>query len=71
MLLAYVQDLNPLGYRVLSTVVAALPVLTLFYLLVARRWLASWAGATGAVVAILIAWLVYQMPPEMAAWSFV
>jgi lactate permease len=71
MLFAYVQDLNPLGNRVLSTVVAALPVLVLFYLLVARRWLASWAGAAGAVVAILLAWLVYRMPVEMAAWSFV
>jgi lactate permease len=68
---AYVQDLNPLGYRVLSTVVAALPVLVLFYLLVGRRWLASWAGAAGAVVAILLAWLVYGMPLGMASWAFV
>src|SRR4051812_21049458 len=67
----YVQDLNPLGNRILSTVVAALPVLVLFYLLVARRWLASWAGAAGAVVAILLAWLVYRMPVGMAGWSFV
>jgi lactate permease len=71
MLLAYVQDLNPLGNRVASTFVAALPVLVLFYLLVARRWLASWAGAAGAVVAVLLAWLVYKMPLEMAGWSFV
>src|SRR5829696_6477725 len=67
---AYVQDLNPLGNRVVSTLVAALPVLTLFYLLVGRRWLASGAGAAGAVVAILLAWLVYHMPLDMAAWSF-
>jgi len=72
MLLAvFVQDLNPLGVRVLSTMVAALPVLVLFYLLVGRRWLASWAGATGAIVAILIASLIYKMPIEMAGWSFV
>src|SRR5205809_2858971 len=71
MLFAYVQALNPLGNRVLSTVVAALPVLVLFYLLVGRRWLASWAGAAGAVVAILLAWLVYRMPVGMAGWSFV
>ncbi len=68
---AYVQDLNPLDNRVLSTVVAALPVIVLFYLLVGRRWLASWAGAAGAVVAILLAWLVYKMPLDMAGWSFV
>src|SRR5256885_5829152 len=71
MLFAYVQDLNPLGNRVLSTVVAALPVLVLFSLLVGRRWLASWAGATGAVVAILLAWLVYKMPLQMAGASFI
>ena len=71
LLAAYVQDLNPLGNRILSTVVAALPVLVLFYLLVGRRWLASWAGAAGAVVAILLAWLVYGMPLEMAGWAFV
>src|SRR5438552_11595523 len=73
MLLAvrYAQELNPLGNRVLSTVVAALPVLVLFYLLVGRRWLASWAGAAGAVVAVLLAWLVYRMPVGMAGWSFV
>ena len=68
---AYVQELNPLDNRVLSTVVATLPVVVLFYLLVGRRWLASWAGATGAVVAIALAAGVYKMPVDMAAWSFV
>ncbi len=71
LLFAFVQDLNPLGNRILSTVVAALPVVVLFYLLVGRRWLASWAGAAGAVVAILLAWLVYKMPLDMAGASFV
>ncbi len=70
LLAAYVQDLNPLGVRVLSTIVAALPVLVLFYLLVARRWLASWAGAAGSVVALVLAALVYGMPVEMAAGAF-
>jgi lactate permease len=55
---------------VLSTAVAAVPVVVLFYLLVGRRWLASWAGATGAGVAILVAWLVYDMPLAMAGKSF-
>ena len=68
---AYVQNLNPLNNQVASTVVAALPVIVLFYLLVGRRWLASWAGAAGAVVAIALACFVYGMPFEMASWSFV
>jgi lactate permease len=73
MLFAYVQNLNPLpvwGYSFVSTVVAALPVLVLFYLLVGRRWLASWAGAVGSVVAILVAWAVYGLPLEMAGAAF-
>ena len=69
--LPYIQNLNPLGNRFLSTVVAALPVLVLFYLLVQRRWLASKAGAAGAVTAILIAWLVYDMSLKMSLWAFV
>ena len=52
---AYVQDLDPLHNRFLSTLLAGLPVLVLFYLLVPRRWLASKAGLAGAVVAILVA----------------
>jgi lactate permease len=67
----YVQDLNPLGNRFLSTLVAALPVIVLFYLLVGRRWIASLAGAAGAITAILLAWLIYKMPLDMAGWSFV
>lgn len=67
----YVQNLDPLGNRLLSTVVAGLPVLLLFYLLVGRRWLASWAGAAGAATAVLLAWLAYGMPLEMASWAFV
>ncbi len=68
---AYVQNLDPLNQRILSTIIAALPVLVLFYLLVFRRWLASLAGLSGAVVAILIAWLVYKMPLDMTCWAFV
>jgi lactate permease len=66
----YVQELNPLGHRGLSTLVAALPVLVLFYLLVGRRWVASLAGAAGALVAILIAVGVYGMPVWAAGFAF-
>jgi lactate permease len=67
----YVQNLNPLTYRVISTFVAALPVLVLFYLLVRRRWLASWAGAAGSVVAILLAVFAFGMPADKAVASWV
>jgi lactate permease len=72
---AYHQQLDPLqhllpGSAVISTILAALPVLVLFWLLVPRRWLAPKAAATGAVVAIVIAVLVYRMPADMAVMSF-
>src|ERR1700739_2081355 len=72
MLLAlYQQDLNPLQNRLLSTIYASLPVLTLFWLLVPRRWLAPKAGLGGALVAILVAWLIFRMPLPMATMAFV
>jgi lactate permease len=76
MIWAYTQRLDPLQGSVLwsglwSTLLAALPVLVLFWLLVPRRWLAPKAGAAGAVTAIIIAVIVYQMPADMAVWSFI
>jgi lactate permease len=75
MLWAYDQRLDPfsgsvLGSEVWSTLVAALPVVVLFWLLVLRRWLASKAAAAGALVALLIAGIVYQMPWDMAGLAF-
>ncbi|MCS6851171.1 MAG: L-lactate permease [Gemmataceae bacterium] len=67
----YVQRLDPLDNRLLSTVVAAMPVVVLFWLLVPRRWLAPKAGVAGVVTAFVLAWLVYGMPADMAAMSFV
>ena len=67
----FVQNLDPLNHRFASTVVAALPVLLLFYLLVGRRWVASHAGAAGAVLAIVLAWAVFGMPADKAILSFV
>src|SRR5437868_5141000 len=76
MLFAYLQQLDPLKDKVFwspvwSTLLAALPVLVLFWLLVPRRWLASKAGAAGVAVALLVAIVVYRMPPLMAGLSFV
>jgi lactate permease len=72
----YFQRLDPFeggfpGSAIVSTFFAALPVLVLFWLLVPRRWLAPKAGAAGAIVAILVAIIVYGMPPDMAFMSFV
>src|SRR5882724_5113504 len=73
---AYQQSLDPLDdkipySRVVSTILAALPVLALFYFLVPRRWLASKAGAAGAVVAMVLAATAFKMPVDKTIWSFV
>lgn len=69
--ITYTQNLDPLNQRVLSTLFAAVPIIVLFYLLVVRRWIASLAGAGGALSAIVIAWLIFDMPLNMANWAFV
>ncbi len=75
MLWAYQQRLDPLHDAVAwssvwSTVIAALPVVVLFWLLVPRRWLAPKAGAAAALAAIVLAVIVYQMPVTMALGAF-
>jgi len=69
-LAVYTQNLDPLDNRLLSTILAGLPVLVLFWLLVPMHKPAPLAGAAGALTAILIAWLVYAMPLEQAASAF-
>jgi lactate permease len=75
MTFAYQQQLDPLHGSLLwsplwSTLLAAVPVLVLFWLLVPRRWLAPKAGAAGALAAIVVAVIVYRMPPGMALMAF-
>jgi lactate permease len=71
LLVVYTQNYHPLASEALSTLVAALPVLVLFYLLVVQRALAPWAAAGGAAAALLIAVTVYRMPAVMAGLAFV
>jgi L-lactate transport len=76
LLASFEQQLDPMSGLVFwspiwSTFFAALPVLVLFWLLVPRRWLAPKAGAAGAIVAIIVAVLIYRMPADMAVMSFV
>jgi lactate permease len=71
----YQQHLNPLpdwvfGSALWSTLLAGVPVVVLFYLLVPRRWLAPKAAGAAAVVAFLIAVLVYWMSPLQAGMAF-
>ena len=69
------QRLDPLAHWVpaswlWSTLLAAVPVATLFYLLVPRRWLAPKAAAAAAVAALLVAVLAFGLPPLPAGMAF-
>ncbi|AKT51546.1 L-lactate permease [Arsenicicoccus sp. oral taxon 190] len=63
-------DLAPLGGSLaLSSVVAMLPLLTIFVTLGALRWKAHVAGLTALAVAVLVAVLACHMPVSLALLS--
>ncbi|HEX4589514.1 MAG TPA: L-lactate permease [Gemmataceae bacterium] len=66
----YVQNLDPLGQPLLSTALAALPVLVLFCVLVPLHRPAPLAAFLGAVTAMLVAWLAYGMALPQAGLAF-
>src|SRR5258708_1340068 len=64
------QDYDPLRSWPLSTLIAALPVLTLFFVLLvlrARVWVAALAGAMMAVVLALV---IFGMPARLVGGAF-
>jgi lactate permease len=65
------QVYTPAGHWFLSALVAAIPVLVLFYLLAVRRASAPASAFGGALAAILIAIVVCGMPVPLALASFV
>ena len=63
-------DIDPVGNSlVLSSLVAMLPLLTIFVTLGALRWKAHWAGLAALAVAILVAVLPFGMPADLALLS--
>jgi lactate permease len=57
------QNYNPLQYWPLSTAMATLPVLTLFFVLLVLKKKVWFAALSGMVMALLLAGIVIQMPP--------
>jgi lactate permease len=75
------QNYNPLGNVVLSTIVAAIPILTLLYFIAlhphrdarGHRHLgisAPWAAFFGVIAAFLVAIFAFQMPAASAGSAF-
>ncbi|MGO3507477.1 MAG: L-lactate permease, partial [Brachybacterium tyrofermentans] len=66
----YTPDLAPLaGSLTLTSLVALLPLLTIFLTLGVLRWKAHWAGLAALVVAMLVAAVAYGMPVDLVALS--
>jgi lactate permease len=63
----WLQDYDPLHAWPLSTLVSALPVLTLFYVLVVRRARVWVAALWGMLVAVVLALAVFRMPAMAVA----
>jgi lactate permease len=63
----WVQNYNPLGVRWLSTLVAAVPVCLLFYLLAVRKTVAYRAAVYAFAVAVALSIAVFGMPAGMVA----
>jgi lactate permease len=63
----WVQNFDPLGNPVLSTLAAAIPVCVLLYFLAVRRTAAWLSAIFGFVAAVVVALAIFQMPPVMVA----
>jgi lactate permease len=65
----WTQNYDPLGNTLLSTLVAALPVTSLFYLLAVRKTIAWRAAVYSFLLAVVLAWTVFGMPAAMVGAS--
>ncbi|HVH67066.1 MAG TPA: L-lactate permease [Gemmatimonadales bacterium] len=69
--MAWTQVYDPLHNWILSTLVAALPILVLFGLLAGLRVKPHWCAIAAAATAVLVAVTVFGMPFPLAGMSFV
>jgi lactate permease len=65
----WTQNYDPFGWWPLSTLVSALPVLTLFFVLVALKKRVWFSAMCGLLMAVLIALVIFRMPSTMVAAS--
>jgi lactate permease len=63
--LSWTQIYDPFGFWPLSTLASALPVLTLFFVLLALRQPAWMSALAGMAMAIALALLLFRMPPVL------
>src|SRR6266581_3783981 len=68
--MAWTQVYDPLHSWILSTLVAALPILVLFGMLAGLRVKPHWCAIGGAATAVLVAVAIFGMPVQLAGMSF-
>src|SRR2546423_3355424 len=68
--MAWTQVYDPLNNWILSTLVAALPILVLFGLLAGLRVKPHWCAIAAAGTAVVLAVSVFGMPVSLAGMSF-
>ncbi|HYL21817.1 MAG TPA: L-lactate permease [Gemmatimonadales bacterium] len=68
--MTWTQLYDPFNNWILSTLVAALPILVLFGLLAGLRVKPHWCAMAGATTAVLVAVIVFRMPFVLAGMSF-
>ncbi len=68
--MAWTQVYDPLHNWILSTLVAALPILVLFGLLAGLRVRPHWCAIAGAATAVAVAVAIFGMPFRLAGMSF-
>src|SRR5580765_7090799 len=66
----WTQVYDPFGRWWLSTLVATLPILVLFGLLVGLKVKPHWCAISGAITAAIVAVIFFKMPVILAAMSF-
>lgn len=67
--MTWTQVYDPLNSWPLSTLVSALPVLTLFFALVVLRMRVWVAALAGLLMAVVLAIAVFRMPPALVFWA--
>ncbi len=67
--MTWTQNYDPLGFWPLSTLVSALPVLTLFFVLVVLRKKVWISALSGMLMAFLLAAVVFRMPVSLIGYS--
>lgn len=64
--MTWTQIYNPMNSLAFSALLAAIPMIIIFYLLAIRRAPGHYAGPTAMVSAVLVAIFAYQMPTSVA-----